>query len=372
MSSTVVQSCLAVRRGAFFLAVLLAGAGCGSSNTQGVGAGGMTSTGGSPGISQISMLPNPPGASVARPSGSPGGLKVLDWAGFKSAVSYTLDDAQPSQIEHYAELAATGVRMTFFITSGNSGINPAFNATFTQAVADGHEMGNHTVHHCHADLTGCSTATTNSLDTEIDGCTDYIVENFGQPAVWTAASPFGDLGYNAPAEQRFLLNRGVSGGTIAANDATDPFNLPCHAAVEGETAAAFNRAIDNANTASSWLIFLIHTLGPTSNSWYAPIDISVVSNSVSHARELGQVWIDSMVNVGAYWRAQKLISTLSPTASGDERTWSWKLPEHFPPGKYLRVTVEGGTVSQGGKPVAWDPHGFYEIALDAGSLTLSP
>jgi hypothetical protein len=190
--------------------------------------------------------------------------------------------------------------------------------------------------------------------------------------VWTAASPFGDTGYDAPAEQRFFLNRGVSGGTIAPNDASDPFNLPCHAAMEGESAAAFNRAIDSANSQGSWLIFLIHTLAPTSNSWYAPIDISVVSDSVSHAQGLAQVWIDSMVNVGAYWRAQKLVSSASPTTSGEEQTWSWTLPEHFPPGKYLRVTVDGGTLSQGGKPVPWDSHGFYEIALDAASLTVSP
>jgi hypothetical protein len=36
------------------------------------------------------------------------------------------------------------------------------------------------------------------------------------------------------------------------------------------------------------------------------------------------------------------------------------------------VTVDGGTLSQGGKPVPWDSHGFYEIALDADSLTVSP
>ena len=36
------------------------------------------------------------------------------------------------------------------------------------------------------------------------------------------------------------------------------------------------------------------------------------------------------------------------------------------------TTVDGGTPSQGGTPLAWDPHGYYEVALDAGSLTLSP
>ena len=39
---------------------------------------------------------------VAKPAGAPGSLTVLNWAGFKSAVSWTFDDAQPSHIAHYA------------------------------------------------------------------------------------------------------------------------------------------------------------------------------------------------------------------------------------------------------------------------------
>jgi hypothetical protein len=117
---------------------------------------------------------------------------------------------------------------------------------------------------------------------------------------------------------------------------------------------------------------LIHTLAPTAAIWYAPIDISVVTDSVAHAQSLGDVWIDSMVNVGAYWRAQKVLSAATPTSAGGDQTWNWTLPAHFPAGKVLRVKVDGGTLSQGGSPLAWDEHGYYEIALDAGSLTLSP
>ena len=36
------------------------------------------------------------------------------------------------------------------------------------------------------------------------------------------------------------------------------------------------------------------------------------------------------------------------------------------------MRVDGGTLSQNGKALAWNGHGYYEIALDAGSLTLSP
>ena len=98
----------------------------------------------------------------------------------------------------------------------------------------------------------------------------------------------------------------------------------------------------------------------------------MVTGSVAHAKSLGDVWIDSMVNVGAYWRGQKLLSAVTPATAGGGQTWTWTLPAHFPPGKFLRVTVDGGTLSQNGTPLPWDAHGYYEIALDAGSLTLSP
>jgi hypothetical protein len=48
------------------------------------------------------------------------------------------------------------------------------------------------------------------------------------------------------------------------------------------------------------------------------------------------------------------------------------LPEHFPPGKFLRVSVTGGTLKQKGAALPWDARGYYEVALDAGSLTLGP
>jgi peptidoglycan/xylan/chitin deacetylase (PgdA/CDA1 family) len=345
------------------LAALLLAAGCSSSDPPGGG-------GGPPGPSG---LPVPPGAAnQPQPSGTPGNLRVLAWAGFMSAVSYTFDDAQPSQIEHYAELQAAGVPMTFFITSGSSTASSGFDATFTQAVADGHEMGNHTVHHCRADLSGCSNGSATSVDTELDDCTAYITGHFGQPAVYTAASPFGDSGWNSPSGARFFLSRGVGNGSVAPNDNTDPLNLPCHAAVAGETVDMFNAAIDAAGSAGRWLIFLIHTIAPTSANWYAPIDVSVITDSVSRAKALGGIWIDTMMKVGAYWRAQKLLSAVTPATSLADQTWTWTLPAHFPPGQYVRVTLDGGTPSQNGAALTWDAHGYYEVALDAGSLTVSP
>jgi peptidoglycan/xylan/chitin deacetylase (PgdA/CDA1 family) len=334
----------------------------------------------------LAELPTPPGAAnVPRPSGTPGNLKVLDWAGFKSAVSYTFDDGQPSQIEHYDELQATGVRLTFFVNSSSASWQPDFVPTFSRAARDGHEIGNHTVHHCHADpdgtlYTGTGTQRTTcagpSAAAEFDDCTAFITEKLGVPRVWSSAWPFGDAGYAAAATPRFFLSRGAGPGTVAPNDETDPFNLPIWGPAEHDGVEKFNAEIDRAHATDRWLIMLLHSLAPTAAAWFATVDVSAVTGSIAHAKSLGDVWIDSLVNVGTYWRAQKLLAAATPVLSGAApaqiSTWTWKLPAHFPPGKRLRVRVDGGTLSQNGQALAWDGHGYYEIALDAGSLTLAP
>jgi peptidoglycan/xylan/chitin deacetylase (PgdA/CDA1 family) len=345
------------------------GDGTGGGQTGGSAAGG-TSTGGA--INAVeSGLPIPPTNNVPKPTGAQGGLSVLHWAGFDSAVSYTFDDSQPSHLEHYDELQAAGVPLTFYVNSGRSN-QAGYDATFQKAVNDGHEIGNHTAHHCYADLSGCSGASAGSQAAEITTCNDYIKQHFGQDAVWTMASPFGDANWNNAAQSIFFLNRGVGNGTIGPNDGTNPFNLPIHMATTNETTASFNTAIDSAHSAGKWVIFLVHSINPTSATWYNPVHISTITGSIAHVKAMPDVWVDTVVQIGAYWRAEKMFSALAPATSGSDKVYNWTLPAHFPSGKYLRVTVTGGTPKQKGNLLPWNDHGYYEVALDAGSLTLSP
>jgi peptidoglycan/xylan/chitin deacetylase (PgdA/CDA1 family) len=324
-------------------------------------------------IPENSNTPAPAVDNVPKPSGAPGNLVILDWAGFKAAVTYTFDDTQPSQIEHYDALQAEGVPMTLFANHGSASSSAGYDAAWTQAVADGHEIANHTAHHCRADLSGCTAGSAlESPDAEITECTNYIIEHFGQDSVWTMASPFGDTGWNGPAEAHFFLNRGVNGGTIGPNDNTNPFNLPAMMAAGGETAEDLIADIDGVHGQGKWLIFCFHSILPTSQQWYANVELESITASMRHAKALGDVWVDTMVDIGAYWMGQKTLSAVTPTTAGADTVWTWTLPPHFPPGKYLRVTVDGGTLKQGGQEIPWSSHGYYEIALDAGSLTLSP
>jgi peptidoglycan/xylan/chitin deacetylase (PgdA/CDA1 family) len=317
-------------------------------------------------VGPLDPPPAPPTSNVPQPSGtitSPN-LRVLPWAGFKAAISYTFDDTQPSQTEHWPELAATGVPMTFFANpSGNW--QSGFDAAWTAAAAAGSEIGNHTWSHCHPDLTGCTPVGT--AEAEIDNTTTYIISHFGVTAVYSFAAPFGDTGWNTYAAPRFLVGRGVMSGMVPPSGQADWYNLPVFQVAAGQTATEFDAGIDSARSQGRWSIFMFHSILPTTNNWFAGVDIAGITASIAYAASLGDVWMDTFTEVGAYARAQQMFEGLTPSTN----TWTWTLPAHFPPGKVLRVTVDGGTLSQGGASLGWDSHGYYEVALDAGTLTWS-
>lgn len=320
----------------------------------------------------LSPLPTPERDNVSQPSGSPENLVVLDWAGFNSAVSYTFDDGQPSQISHYDELQKTGINATFYISSNVD--FPGYEEEWRRVAEDGHEIGNHTVSHPHADLTGSSFGEPlESTAAEIRQCTEYIIQTFNQRDVWTMAAPFGDTGWIEPAKKTdVFLNRGVGGGTIAPNDDTKPFNLPCYTAREGETAEKFNDLAASSHSSGEWLIYLFHSITPTNAKWYASINISEIIKNINYVKSLDNVWIDTISNIGAYWLGQRILDSTTPTTAGKDKVWRWTLPDNYPEGQYLRVKTDGGTLKQGGDVLEWDSHGYYEVSLDAGCLTLSP
>ncbi len=313
---------------------------------------------------------------VARPAGASGqpGLRVLDWAGFKAAMSYTFDDSQPSQIEHYPALKSQRVRVTYYINPVANWF-PNFDATWKDAVVQGSEIGNHTTHHCRAaELTDNDAATCpngiGSAGAEFDDTNDYIRTKFGQSGVWTSAYPFGDIDYKPASSSRFLVGRGVWPGMVAPGTESDAQNLPITGpAASSDMLGSYNRAVDSALGQGKWMIYLFHTLLPTTQDWGGGENINVVTGNMAYAKTFGTMWIDSVVNIGAYWRGQQLLKAATPTASGGVTTWRWTLPANFPTGRKLRVVVDGGTLSQNGAPLAWDRRGYYEVSLDAQSLS---
>ena len=158
---------------------------------------------------------------------------------------------------------------------------------------------------------------------------------------------------------------------IGPNDSNDAQNLPTRIAQMGDAASVFSKYLDEARSAGKWAILLL-SISPTKFAWFATVDIQSITESIAHGQQLGDVWIDSVVNVGSYWLAQRMFAGLTPSSMGAEKRWQWQLPAHFPKGRFLRVKVDGGTLRQNEQLLTWDAHGYYEVSLDVGSLTWSP
>ena len=294
---------------------------------------------------------------MPRPTGTPGNITVISWAGFKGAVSYTFDDSNSSQIQHYAELQALGVPCTFYLwTARPDSSNPVWGT----ALKDGHEIGNHSMTHV-----------SNGTGEDLDAAQMFLMTKWGVSPT-TMAAPNGAPVYTTLAKGRFFINRGTKNSIVLPNDNTDPFTLPCFYSDEGAAASVFDQQVDSARAAGGWRIFLIHGFTGGTDHAFKPVPFESFAGDVKHTKALGDMWMDRVDMVGAYWVGQKVFSKATMTMEGTDKTWKWTLPDHFPSGRFLRVTVAGGKLKQGGTELAWDPHGYYEIALDAGSVTLSP
>jgi len=312
-------------------------------------------------VGEPSDLPVPPTTGIPQPSGTADGLEVLDWAGFGSAVSYTFDDANTSQIASYDALQALGVPFSFYLITNKPESNDDI---WERALDDGHELGNHTQSHLN---TGQG-----DLAADTDIATQFIENRFGI-TVYTMAAPFGAADYQTIASTRFLINRGVGGTQVAPNDNTSPLNIPCFIPDPGAPASDFNARVDTGRTTRTWHTVLVHGFeGFPAEQAFQPVALDQFEAAVNYAKDFGDVWIGTVLDVGAYWIAQRFVNQVVPTTSGDATTWEWDLPDFFPRDQFLRVTVNGGTLRQGDVTLAWDEHGYYEVSLDAGSLTLSP
>ncbi len=323
------------------------------------GTGGTSATGGATGNSNPSGLPFPPGTTgVPQPTGTPGSITVLNWAGFKGAVSYTHDDDNSSQISNFSMLEAQGIPYTFYIWANKT---EASSSVWTQAVKDGDEIGNHTWSH-----------SSNGTTSDINMATTFIMQHMNVTPV-TMAAPNGAAVYTSLANGLFMINRGVADAIVKPNDNTDRFTLPCYIPPTGGTAAAnFNPEVDSAQSAGGWRIILVHGFTGGTDGAYQPVPIGEYLSGVQHAKSLGNMWIGTVTNIGAYWLGQKAFGSATTATSGSNKTWTWTLPSKYPSGKYLRITVPGGTVTQKGVTLPWDSHGFYEISMDAGSVTVGP
>lgn len=234
--------------------------------------------------------------------------------GKRAAVSLTFDDARPSQIDTGLPLLEKlGIRATFFVLPGN--VEKRLEG-WKRAVAQGHEIGNHSMTHPCTGNYAFSRA--NALETyglermakDIDAAQQSIRKLLGVSPV-SFAYPCGQSfvgrgrqtqSYVPLIAERFLLGRGYMGE--AANDFS-AFDLSQAMGTPFDDMAPEDvlKLVKAAAAEGRWMILVGHDIGPRR---FQSVDSAAIEAVAAYARDPSNgIWLDTAGAVARHLAGRK-------------------------------------------------------------------
>jgi peptidoglycan/xylan/chitin deacetylase (PgdA/CDA1 family) len=299
-------------------------------------------------------------------------LKAVPWNGHKAATSLTFDDGDPSHLDVVIpELNKRHLHGTFFLIANKISREDEWR----KILSDGHEIGNHTLDHKHA-----SELTPQDEEAQVVGAQNVLQKEFGI-AIYSFAYPFVEIspGLKAQVAKTDLLGRGGYGASYEVTPDQDPdwANIPSRTTMTAFPFATYQQWISADVEKGGWLVWMIHGLEGTPWGWQ-PITKQIFGQILDDLQS-NDIWVGTFTEVGAYLRAQKAFEKSQVQKSDQGETWTWTIPDHFPPNVLLKVRpspalAAGGQtieIRQGNQKLSPDAKGDYSIHFDLKGLQLS-
>ena len=293
-------------------------------------------------------------------------LSAVPWNGHKAATSLTFDDGDPSHLDVVIpELNQRKMRGTFYLIANRVDRKD----DWRKILEAGHEIGNHTLDHKHA-----NELTAKDEEAQVIGARNVLQKEFGVP-VLTFAYPFVEIspGLRKNVESAHLLARGGYGAYVIKPEVEpDWMNIPSRTTMTDLKFETYQSWIDEDVTGGGWLVWMIHGLEGTPWGWN-PITRKVFAQILDYL-QTKDIWVGTFLEVGSYFRAQKIFEKVLPKSEAGEKTWKWQVPDYFPPKVLLKVKAEGMKdgfgLYQGKEKITPDEKGNYPILFNRGELTL--
>ncbi|MFC1805810.1 polysaccharide deacetylase family protein [Planctomycetota bacterium] len=238
--------------------------------------------------------------------------KPFQWPeGKRAALSLTFDDARPSQLDlGLPVLDAHGVKATFYVSPANMARRLD---DWRAAAANGHEMGNHTLHHpCSANFSfargrGLEDYTIEQMEADILGGSEAIERMLGVTAT-TFAYPCGQkfvgrgegvVSYVPLVARHFVVGRGAfneSHNDPRFCDLAQLFGMD----MDDEPFARLKAIMDHAiEDDGGWLVLFGHDVGSQGGRQLTRADAldALCQYAIDPANG---IWIDTVDAVGRY------------------------------------------------------------------------
>lgn len=230
------------------------------------------------------------------------------------ALSLTFDDARISQVDKGIPLLDQfGIKATFYI-SPDDVLNRI--DTWEKAVANGHEIGNHTlVHPCSGNFEwsrhkALEDYTLQKMESELDSASKFINKHLGIHPVsfaYTCGQTFVGSGKNTQSyipviSALFETGRGWLDEGANDPDYCDMSNLT-GIELDGKTFDEAKQLIEQAKNKGQWLIFAGHEMD---DGGYQTSLLSTVEAICNYASDPSNgIWIDNVHNIASYIKEQR-------------------------------------------------------------------
>ena len=242
-------------------------------------------------------------------------IKSFHWPdGRRAAVSLSFDDARLSQIDTgLALFRKLDVRVTFFVKSAN--IQERL-AGWKQAVADGHEIGNHTVTHpCSGNYLFSLKNALEDYDLrkmaeQIDGANEQIRKMLGvtpKTFAYPCGQKFVGRGLDARSYVPLVAERFLVGRGYLDESANDPMVCDLSQAMgtpfDDMDFAQMKKVVDQAAHEGRWAIFVGHEIGQRG---YQITDASALEALCNYLKDpANEVWLGTVEEIASHIQKQR-------------------------------------------------------------------
>jgi len=234
--------------------------------------------------------------------------------GKKAAVSLSFDDARLSQVDRgLALFKKEGVKVTFFVLP--AGVKERL-AGWKQAVADGHEIANHSLTHpCTGNYAFSLHNALEDYDLtkmaqQLDGANEEIAKQLGvkaQTFAYPCGQKFVGKGSNVKSYVPLVADRFVVGRGYLDESPNDP--MVCDLAQAMGTSfdemgfAQMKKIVDEAVQQGRWVIFVGHEIGERG---YQTTDSKALEALCEYLKNPSTgVWLGTVQEIGGYIQKQR-------------------------------------------------------------------
>jgi peptidoglycan-N-acetylglucosamine deacetylase len=239
--------------------------------------------------------------------------------GKRAAVSLSFDDARLSQVDNgLALFKKKGVKVTFFVQP--SGVEQRL-AGWKQAVADGHEIANHSLTHpCTGNYAFSRNNALENYDLakmaqQLDGASEEIYKLLGvkpRTFAYPCGQKFVGKGANVKSYVPLVAERFLAGRGYLDESPNDP--LICDLAQAMGTAfddmdfSQMEKIVDEAVQQGRWVIFVGHEIGPRAYQTTDTKALEALCENLRNPRTA--VWLATVAEVATYIQTQRKTRTI--------------------------------------------------------------